>query len=129
MAARRLLSWLLSALLLFVLGSGYALPALHFAAVAHEVCAEHGALEHVHEVRGAASAEPSKDAAWATSESTHEHDCCRVLGVSPPSVLATTGALAVEVTLGLAPAAALCEAFANANVALLRYAPKLAPPV
>jgi hypothetical protein len=123
----RLFSWLFSRLLLCVLGCGYALPALHFAVVAHEFCTEHGAIEHVHAASDTASADPSQNAATAAAASD-EHECCGVLGVSPPSVPVTEAALAVRVTLELAPAA-LREASANASVALLSYAPKLAPPV
>lgn len=108
------------------------MPALHFATVAHEVCAEHGALEHVHagsehEAEGVA---PSKNATVsAAADSSDEHESCGVLGLSPPSALVAGGALASSFTLELAPKHALCEAPANASVALLSYAPKLAPPV
>ena len=37
----------LSALGLALLAAGHILPVLHFALVAHELCAEHGALHHV----------------------------------------------------------------------------------
>jgi hypothetical protein len=126
--------WLFSRLLLFVVAGSYALPALHLAAVVHEVCAEHGALEHVHGEPEAVNVEPSKAPSKGaevsvTAPSSHEHDSCGVVGISPPSGLVTGAALAAPVTLELALASALREAPANASVAILSYAPKLAPPV
>jgi len=121
--------WLFSWLLLVVLACGYALPAMHFATVSHEICAVHGALEHVHAASEAARTDSSKDTVVSvTAAPSDEHECCGVLGISPPSVLVSEGALDARVTLEL-PANALREAPGNANLSVLSYAPKLAPPV
>jgi hypothetical protein len=76
-----LLCRVFSRLLLLVLCGIYTLPGLHFVAVAHAVCAEHGTLEHVHEAGVAASVEPSNGAVSVVAASADEHDCCGALGI------------------------------------------------
>ena len=123
----------LSALGLALLAAGHILPVLHFALVAHELCAEHGALHHVEATKarvGRVQSARSEAAAKATANAGHEHEDC--------SVVATAGQRAVlgsrdELT-ALAPSSApsklsLSARAAERSVALLDYAPKLAPPV
>jgi hypothetical protein len=125
----------LSVALCLLLGVGYVLPALHFAFVAHRVCAEHGELLHSssgvelagthrspEESVGSISISPGNAAA-------HEHEHCGTLAL-PGSVGA---AFAARDSAGMLPVlrAALppCQSrVAHVDVPLLLYAPKLAPP-
>lgn len=133
-ALGRWLASTLSALGLALLAAGHILPVLHFALVAHELCAEHGALHHV-EARPKASlgrvqSARSEAAVKATANAGHEDEDC--------SVVTTAGHRAVleardELTVLAPPSApsrlSLCARAAERSVALLDYAPKLAPPV
>lgn len=121
-------------LALFVLvGLQLVLPALHFTLVAHRLCAEHGEL--LHEAAGderleGASA-PSHDAALVPADAGgHEHEHCGVLAV-PQSVAALGGDGAAAMVLPAPWAVCLPggERAAHVEIALLAYAPKLAPPV
>lgn len=121
-------------LALFVLvGLQQVLPALHFTLVAHRLCAEHGEL--LHEAGGderlEAARAPSHDAALAPADAGgHEHEHCGVLAL-PQSVAALDRALAAVSVLPASWAACLPdgERAAHVEIALLAYAPKLAPPV
>ncbi len=126
-----------SALLLALfalIGVGQVLPALHFMLVAHRVCAEHGETLH------ASDASEAVDFAGVTGgeaelllkpspESEHEHEHCSVLGVgrSAHALLraggSRLGSLGAEERLDVAG-----ERAAHVDIALLLYAPKLAPP-
>lgn len=124
----------LSALSLAVLAAGYVLPILHFTLVAHELCAEHGALHHVEtsrkgDLRRAVPAR-SESAAAASANAAHEHDDCGVLATSATrAVLEARDELRVEAPAVAASRLSLSARAAARNVALLDYAPKLAPPV
>jgi hypothetical protein len=119
-----------ASLTLFVLlGVGQVLPLFHFALVAHSVCAEHGEL--VHEASPSAQVPRSEfPALVAGGEVDHQHEHC--------GVLALTGSLAIpacarsQVTPRPSWAAlpvAGVERTAHVGIALLSYAPKLAPPL
>jgi len=126
-----------------LLGVGHVLPALHFAFVAHRVCAEHGELLHssgaaelasAHGARAGSAREGSATPAhpasiFAGNGAAHEHKHCDALAL-PGSVGA---AVATRTSASVLPAA--WEAHlpgqaraAHVDVALLLYAPKLAPP-
>jgi hypothetical protein len=102
-------------------------PALHFALVVHRLCVEHGEL--VHEAREAHPAPPAVPSVLAVDGADHEHEHCGVLAA--PSSFAALVPRAAE---GQTPAppgllAALVPArAAHETIALLAYAPKLAPP-
>lgn len=130
---RRGLEWLrataASVALFALLGVGHLLPALHFALVAHRICAEHGEL--VHEAAPApVVAERSSGPELVVGEhAAHEHEHCGVLALSgsPAVALSATGR---ELRSAGEPIASdrhgeLC---AHVGIALLLYAPKLAPP-
>lgn len=133
--ALTLLAWLLCALL----GPGPALPALHFALVAHRVCVEHGVLEHVDADAGLASRESpelySTDASRAprvasgsADMDSHGHDACGVAGVASSVAFLPAARVAVAAQHFHAPPAPSGAERAHQGIALLSYAPKLAPP-
>jgi hypothetical protein len=109
------------------LGVAQLAPALHFALVVHRVCAEHGELLH-EAAAPARAAAPAKAGVSAGNDVGHEHEHC--------GVLATTGSLAQLAAPSAKPApgasaraAALRGArTAHVRIALLSFAPKLAPP-
>jgi hypothetical protein len=114
-----------------LLGIGHVLPALHFALVAHRICAEHGELLHD------AAPEPSAEAASRSSvpelaagqHAGHEHDHCGVLAL-PGSFGAAPSAAWREPSAPSEPVAdaSAGERPAHVGIALLMRAPKLAPP-
>lgn len=121
----------LRAFLLVALAVGYVVPALHFGLVQHELCAEHGELRHgsVHSLdvaRTSAHPVPAADSAPAFAD---EHEHCAVIATSPTAAAnvpppTSVPALATETSPG-----SLCRAeLAHVSLALLLYAPKLAPP-
>src|SRR5262245_54829264 len=78
-----------------LVGVGHVLPAVHFALVAHRICAEHGELIHdgapdrVRAERPVKAASPEEGAtAVERSATVHEHDHCGVSAtpVSPGAV-------------------------------------------
>lgn len=135
--ALALLAWLACALL----SLGPAVPALHFTLVAHRLCLEHGELEHVASDAAGPSAsalgpgapasrtsDPSQSVAPGRGGSDdHGHELCGMGGsggsiaVPPQQASACTSHFRVA-----APASA--SARAHQSIALLSYAPKLAPP-
>lgn len=111
-----------------VLGAAHILPALHFALVVHCVCAEHGEL--LHEAAPASRPEvPTETSVSAGGSGSHEHEHCPVVGASGSfAVLAPPAERSAPACPG-----SEAEAFGRARVAhpciaLLAYAPKLAPP-
>ena len=117
-----------SLVLFAALGVAQVLPALHFALVVHRVCAEHGEL--VHEPASVArEAAPVEASVVARDGVSHEHEHCEVLAapgsfaalVPAAAEAAAPGALSFSVGFGRARAA-------HMRIALLAYAPKLAPP-
>lgn len=130
-AGVRLLIDALRGLLLVVLNAGYLVPALHFTLIEHEICAEHGGLEHrdasaVHIER----AVPNQSAALnAAASLEHEHEHCALLATSSQRL-----AIAVRSAIAVAPGGLPQQsfvsraAFAHPSLDLLAYAPKLAPP-
>ena len=128
----------ISVALCVLLGLGHVLPALHFAFVAHRVCAEHGELLHSDGGTELASTHPApaRLAAPALPDSfspgngaAHEHEHCDTLAL-PGSVGAAVAARATACLLPAAWEARLPgqARVAHVDVELLLYAPKLAPP-
>jgi hypothetical protein len=129
--------WVLGALLCV----GPALPALHFALVLHRICPEHGELLHVGQAdmepgtgasagaeHGAEKGAALHAASSGTSEHAHGHDLCGVTsGSATVSALPTSG-LSQVLASHTVPACAVQGANAHMGIALLAYAPKLAPP-
>lgn len=130
------------AIALFVLlGIGHVLPALHFALVAHRVCAEHGELLHDASPRDATvqralrSSRPSAPTTLgvllvaAGGADRHEHEHCGVLALpgslGAPEALPSAACRLPAVRTTSLPGH---ERAAYAYIALLSYAPKLAPP-
>jgi len=131
-ALTRWLANVLGALTLALLAAGHVLPVLHFALVAHELCAEHGALHHV-EAKAAAQASRSLargQAVLPAADGQHEHEHC---GVVATAVERTLVPAAPQVSCRFIDANAASSPCAgreaHVSVALLAYAPKLAPPV
>lgn len=130
-AGFRLLFDALRGLLLFVLGAGYLVPALHFTLIEHELCAEHGALEHrgaqaVHAERAVASQSAGLEAAASVE---HEHEHCAVLATSSQRATSTARSAIAVAPAPLTPVSSVSPAeFAHPSLELLAYAPKLAPP-
>jgi hypothetical protein len=117
-----------SLVLFAALGVAQILPALHFAVVVHRVCAEHGELAHA-SAPVARQAAPAEASFVARDELSHEHEHCGVLAAGGP--LAALVPAAAQAT---APGAAGFvvsvgrDRAAHVRIALLAYAPKLAPP-
>jgi hypothetical protein len=117
-----------SLVLFLMVGVGHVLPAFHFARVAHRICGEHGEL--VHEV--AATSAPPREAdgpALVATDGGHEHEHCGVAAVtgSGVAIAASTSSVAMSLeSVELGPGSEHC---AHVGIALLAYAPKLAPPV
>jgi hypothetical protein len=133
--AAQAFTWLLGVLLCL----GPALPALHFALVLHRICPEHGELLHVGQADvapGAASAAsehavdrgPALHASSSPSEHSHGHDLCGVTsggaGACALPASGVSGALANQAVA----ACSVQRSGAHVSIALLSYAPKLAPP-
>ncbi len=120
-----------------LLGVGHVLPALHFVFVAHRVCAEHGELLHSGDLPSGGKTELlskdiellSNDSIVQDSGAAHEHEHC-----DTPALPGSIGAdLAARGAAGLLPAAWASRLpgqarAAHVDIALLLYAPKLAPP-
>ncbi|HTV19015.1 MAG TPA: hypothetical protein VMG12_10100 [Polyangiaceae bacterium] len=130
---RRGLEWLrataASVALFALLGVGHLLPALHFALVAHRICAEHGELVHEAEPAPAAESRSSAPELVAGVHAAHEHEHCGVLAL-PSSAALPPSAPARDARLAGEPIASDTqhERPAHVGIALLLYAPKLAPP-
>lgn len=118
-----------ASLVLFLLvGAGHILPAFHFAVVVHRVCAEHGEL--IHEVAPGASVRErgAEGPAIVAADASHQHEHCSGIAVTGSAV-----AIAAPGSSGHAPLGSLTETGgierrAFQGIALLAYAPKLAPP-
>lgn len=118
-----------------VFGLGQALPVLHFVLVAHQLCAEHGALVHADAGSSPAAHGPegqpaSSDAQLLDSGSEpHAHDHCGVAIAGQAHAVrlgSPEGCLyAASYRAGGTGAARA----AHSSIALLSYAPKLAPPL
>jgi hypothetical protein len=140
-----LIAWLA---LVLLMGAGHVLPALHFLFVAHHLCAEHGELvDAVSDARsldhaGRAPREKAGSSAAADAEQAHSAAICRSGAASHShehcEVFAATRAapalLSAPAPVQLLPVAQLLSApgearDAHIDIALLDYAPKLAPPV
>ncbi|HWA72527.1 MAG TPA: hypothetical protein VG937_09340 [Polyangiaceae bacterium] len=130
-AGFRLILGLLRGLLLVALGVGYLVPALHFGLVQHELCAEHGELRHSggHAVVSARPSAHPVAAADSVPEFADEHDHCAVVATSS-KVAATVPSSASTSTLAAeaSPSSLSRAELAHVSLALLHYAPKLAPP-
>ena len=132
-AIERWSAWLrvsAASIALFALvGIGHVLPAFHFALVAHRVCAEHGEL--VHEAAPSADSPAPSDvpALVAGADARHEHEHCGVLALPGSFGVPASAPRAFEVPPReqLEPEPG-CERPAHVDIALLAYAPKLAPP-
>jgi hypothetical protein len=117
-----------------VFGLAQVLPVLHFVLVAHQLCAEHGELVHAGAGQSPAAHASEEHAAssevplvGAASES-HAHDHCGVAGAGHAHgvrLASPQGCLRAPSYLETESGAART---AHASIALLAYAPKLAPP-
>jgi hypothetical protein len=122
-----------ASLTLFVLvGIGQVLPVFHFALVAHSVCAEHGELVHeaAPRAQGPQSETPDGPALVAGGDVGHQHEHCGVLALA--RALAIPAAARPEPpppTSWAELQVAGAERSAHVGIALLSYAPKLAPPL
>jgi hypothetical protein len=119
---------LLAALALALLASDHVLPALHYALVAHELCPEHGVLEHVSgEVRERAHHE-NEQAFAQSSANADAHGHCDSVPASPPrsSSVATFDAAFVPATGVREPVSCVSPAVFAADV--IAFAPKQSPP-
>jgi hypothetical protein len=117
--------------LLVLLGVGHIAPALHVLLVAHRLCAEHG--EFVDATAESAPAPrtlpDSTSSIQAAEGAAHTHEHCGVLGFwrvlgAPAAPRQFASLLPVA---RVASVAAEARA-AHVDIALLLYAPKLAPP-
>ena len=114
-----------------MLGVGHVVPALHFLFVAHHLCAEHGELVDA----TGESAEPAREksgnsaAAYRAGAAAHTHEHCGVLALARAAGAPATASRSVELVPSASGASEQGEARdAHVDIALLDYAPKLAPP-
>jgi hypothetical protein len=139
-----LIAWLA---LVLLMGAGHVLPALHFLFVAHHLCAEHGELvDAVSDARSldhagraprekagssaAADAEQAHSAAICRSgAASHSHEHCEVFAATraAPALAPVPAPAQLLPALELAPSQGEARQ-AHVDIALLHYAPKLAPP-
>lgn len=130
----RVLVQALAFALLALVGAEYALPGLHFASVKHQICAEHGELEHAELAPSSLHDDvdrPSTPAVFGSAGAAqHAHDSCSVWTMSASSALVDRGRGEPPV-MGpeTRPTSAVGQAAAKRSVDVLSYAPKLAPPV
>lgn len=118
----------LASLVLFVLvGTGHLLPAFHFALVVHRVCAEHGELVHDVASSSVQRREPDGSALVAMAEDGHEHEHCGMAARTAAGLAIAPSAVSGS-ALQYAGVALGAERGAHRGIALLAYAPKLAPP-
>jgi hypothetical protein len=125
----------LAAALLVVFGAGQTLPAAHFLLVSHRVCAEHGELvheEHVSSQAGVAASGAAESRSTALNplpSREHAHDHCSALAPLHSQGFALSEQASVSLPpLCIAESAASVPRHAHRAIALLDYAPKLAPP-
>jgi hypothetical protein len=113
----------------------HVLPALHFALVSHAICAEHGELTHAEHEPSAAARVGAEAAAgviaWTTSPSGshagHEH-CEGLACRQDDDADLSRGAWQTPTTDVSSPDTRGRPRAARGGIALLAYAPKLAPP-
>jgi hypothetical protein len=119
---------LLAALALALLGGDHVFPALHHLVVSHELCAEHGVLEH----HGSAAAERAHreegPVFQGISAEGEHHDHCGSVPASPPRapLAAAFDASFVPVRSPVLPAVVASAAVPPADV--VAFAPKQSPP-
>jgi hypothetical protein len=118
-----------------VFGLAQALPVLHFVLVAHRLCAEHGEMLHAAEVDDAASHAsdvrpgPAPETRLvASANEAHQHEHCGVVVSSHSHGVGLTGPASTNAVLSQVTSADGSARTAHASIALLLYAPKLAPP-
>ena len=118
----------MASLVLFMMaGVGHVLPAFHFALVVHRVCVEHG--EMVHEVARAPARERELEGpAFVGQESGHEHEHCGVAAGTGTGVAIAASAASAGPSLPIVGLGRGAARSAHLGIALLAYAPKLAPP-
>jgi hypothetical protein len=128
-AARALRVASASIALFALLGIGHILPAFHFALVAHRVCSEHGELLHEAAPPARAAARSRDVSLVAGEEAAHEHEHCGVLALPGSLAVPVSSAATFELVSSDAAAGSPGRASsAHVGIALLSYAPKLAPP-
>lgn len=119
-----------SCLLLVLLGTGPALPLLHFGLTQHELCPEHGELVHT---EGAARADHHGGEAPGLYDApgfSHEHDHCLASAVQAPRATLAKAPAPVLLDPGDGSTSLLIESRdAHPSVSILALAPKLPPPV
>jgi hypothetical protein len=122
--------------LVLLIGVGHVVPALHFLFVAHHLCAEHGELvDAVASAAGAESAESPREkagasaAVCASSAAAHSHEHCGVFAATraAPALAPAPAADRLPPAVRLPPSQGEARD-AHIDIALLHYAPKLAPP-
>lgn len=133
--------------LLALFGIAPVLPALHYSSVEHEVCADHGEVRHVahHAEQGGdrhgtdrrgAEAEPAGGLPGkhvtalpgALSDDHHDHCAVTAAGVLPATLSAGWASSFEQPAPSAADVVTLRSAQSHVSIALLAYAPKLAPP-
>jgi hypothetical protein len=118
----------LAALVLALFAGEHVLPALHHALVAHELCPEHGVLEHAGgSVRERAHHENGQVFAQSSPYGdVHEH--CDSVPASPPRSPAVAAYDGVFVPAAGARASAVSAARAVIRADVVAFAPKQSPP-
>jgi hypothetical protein len=129
-------SWIAWVALVLLVGVGHVVPALHFLFVAHHLCAEHGELvdatseaARAENAQGAREKAGSSQAVCRSGAAGHSHEHCEVFAATraAPALAPVPAPAQLLPALELAPSQGEARQ-AHVDIALLHYAPKLAPP-
>jgi hypothetical protein len=130
--------------LVLLIGVGHVVPAFHFLFVAHHLCAEHGELVDAagegaetprekagsseHAANGEKAAGPA--AVCVSGAAAHSHEHCGMFAATraAPALAPAPAPAQFLHPLELPPSQGTARE-AHVDIALLHYAPKLAPPV
>jgi hypothetical protein len=126
-------SWIAWVALVLLVGVGHVVPALHFLFVAHHLCAEHGELvDATSEAARAESAREkagSSEAVCVSGAAGHSHEHCEVFAATRAAAALAPAPAPAQLLPAVELAPSQREAReAHVDIALLHYAPKLAPP-
>jgi hypothetical protein len=118
----------LAVVALGLLAGEHVMPSLHHVLVAHQMCAEHGRLEHVDaESRAVAQHEEGQQFTADAARGEHQEACGSIPASPPRAPLAASSTFVGGTTAPLrSPAARYRDAVSDADV--VAFAPKQSPP-
>lgn len=112
-----------------VFSLGQSASAIHYAVIAHELCAEHGELIHSDGAAHHSVSNPSSETALEAVEVEHQHDHCDCIkSNSHHSLLSAPSASAADTIFAGAPPGHQKSARLSAQ-STYSFAPKTSPPL